>query len=65
MALLQEKQMFKIKHGYDSESKTFWLPVDMIESSEKLAAKNKLSKNQLVIQCLQYPIDNLEEEEEK
>ena len=52
--------MFKIQKGYDSESKTFRLPVDMIEQLEKLAAQNKLSLNQLVIQCLNYAISNLE-----
>ena len=32
----------------------------MIEQLEKLAAQNKLSLNQLVIQCLNYAISNLE-----
>ena len=42
--------MFKIQKGYDSESKTFRLPVELIEQLEKLAAQNKLSLNQLVVQ---------------
>ena len=33
--------MFKIQKGYDSESKTFRLPVELIEQLEKLAAQNK------------------------
>lgn len=53
--------MFKIQKGYDSESKTFRLPVEMIDKLETLATKNKLSLNQLVIQCLSYALDNLEE----
>lgn len=52
--------MFKIQKGYDSESKTFRLPVDLIEQLEKLAAQNKLSLNQLVIQCLNYAVSNLD-----
>lgn len=56
--------MFKIQKGYDSESKTFRLPKDMIQRLDKLAAHNKLSMNQLVIQCLQYALDNLEDEQE-
>lgn len=53
--------MFKIQKGYDSESKTFRLPVEMIRRLDALAAKNKLSLNQLVIQCLQYALDHVEE----
>ena len=51
--------MFKIQKGYDSESKTFRLPISMINELTLLASKNKLSLNQLVIQCLQYSLDNL------
>ena len=54
--------MFKIQKGYDSESKTFRLPIELIERLETLAAQNKLSLNQLVIQCLNYAIDNLEKD---
>ena len=52
--------MFKIQKGYDSESKTFRLPVELIEQLEKLAAQNKLSLNQLVVQCLNYAVSNLD-----
>ena len=53
--------MFRIQKGYDSESKTFRLPIELIERLEILAARNKISLNKLVIQCLNYAIDNLEE----
>ena len=56
--------MFKIQKGYDSESKTFRLPVELIEQLEKLAAQNKLSLNQLVVQCLNYAVSNLDRTEE-
>jgi len=52
--------VFKIQKGYDSESKTFRLPIELIERLETLAAQNKISLNQLVIQCLRYAVDNLE-----
>lgn len=52
--------MFKIQKGYDSESKTFRLPVELVNQLENLAAQNKLSLNQLVIQCLNYAVSNLE-----
>lgn len=54
--------MFKIQKGYDATSKTFRLPNEMIEKLETLAAKNKISLNQLVIQCLSYAIQNIEDE---
>ena len=59
--------MFKIQKGYDSESKTFRLPVELIKKLEDLAVQNKLSLNQLVIQCLNYAISNLDitEDDEK
>ena len=56
--------MFKIQKGYDSESKTFRLPTELIERMDILASKNKISLNKLVIQCLNYAIDNLEDNED-
>ena len=57
--------MFQIRKGYDSESKTFRLPIELIEKLDVLATQNKLSLNQLVIQCLTYAVDNLEVEKKK
>jgi predicted HicB family RNase H-like nuclease len=57
--------MFRIRKGYDSESKTFRLPIELIEKLDILAAQNKLSLNQLVIQCLTYAVDNLEVNNDK
>ena len=54
--------MFKIQKGYDSESKTFRLPTEMIRQLELLAAQNKISLNQLVIQCLNYALKNLDKD---
>jgi len=57
--------MFKIRKGYDSESKTFRLPIELIEKLEILATQNKLSLNQLVIQGLTYAVENLDANEKK
>ncbi len=58
--------MFKLQKGYDEYvTKTFRLPKEFVDSLEKIAFENKLSLNQLVIQCLKYAIDNLEEPENK
>ena len=54
--------MFKIQKGYDTTSKTFRLPIELVEQLDSLAYKNNLSLNQLVVQCLRYAIDNLDEE---
>jgi predicted HicB family RNase H-like nuclease len=52
--------MFKIQKGYDSESKSFRLPIKLIEDLGALAAQNKISLNQLVIQCLNYALENID-----
>ena len=54
--------MFKLQKGYSEYvTKTFRLPKEFVEQLEKTAFENNLSLNQLVIQCLQYAIDNLDE----
>lgn len=52
--------MWKIQKGYDSISKSFRLPKDIVEKLDKLAFENNLSLNQLVIQCLNFAIENLD-----
>ncbi len=54
----------KIKRE-EYESKTFRLPVDLVEKLAVIAARNNLSMNKLVIQCLNYALDNLEDDDEK
>ena len=55
--------MFRIQKGYDTVNKTFRLPIEMVENMDKLAYKYNLSLNQLVVQCLRYALENLEEDE--
>jgi predicted HicB family RNase H-like nuclease len=54
--------MLRIQKGYDSESKSFRLPIELIKQLEILAVQNKISLNQLVIQCLNYAVDNIEKD---
>lgn len=61
--IIRGDNMFTIRKGYDTVNKTFRLPVELVDSLEQLAADNKLSLNQLVIQCLQYALDDLEPDE--
>lgn len=53
--------MFKLKPGSETITKTFRIPVYMSERLEQLAYKNNLSLNAVIIQCLQYALDNLDE----
>ncbi|MBQ7131313.1 MAG: hypothetical protein IJO29_01965 [Oscillospiraceae bacterium] len=57
--------MWKIQKGYESVTKSFRLPIELVEELDKLAYENNLSLNQLVIQCLRYSLDNLEKDEDK
>jgi len=57
--------MFHIRKGYNSESKSFRLPIELLEKLNMLATQNNISLNQLVIQCLTYAVDNLAEDGEK
>ncbi len=53
--------MLKIKHE-EYDSKTFRLPIELIEKLAEIASKNNISMNKLVIQCLNYALDNIEDE---
>ena len=55
--------MFKIPRGYDTISKTFRLPVELVQKMEQLAAVNKISLNKLVTQCLIYAMENIDKAE--
>lgn len=55
--------MWKIQKGYESVSKSFRLPSELVEELDKLAYENNLSLNQLVIQCLNFALENLDNEE--
>lgn len=55
--------MFRIQKGYDTVTKTFRLPVELVENLDSLAYRYNLSLNQLVVQCLKYSLENLDESE--
>ncbi len=52
--------MFIVKKP-ESSNKTIRMPNELIDRLEKLAAEKDISFNQLVIQCCQYSLDNLQE----
>ena len=50
--------MFEIKKP-TSSNKTIRMPDSLIEKLEFLAAKHDISFNQLVVQCCEYALDNM------
>lgn len=56
--------MFTIKKDYvEYENKSLRLPTDLITKVQKLADDNALSFNKIVIQCIEYALDNMEQED--
>ncbi len=54
--------MFRIKKDrIEYENKSLRLPVDLIEKVQKLADENDLSFNKVVIQCIDYALDHMED----
>lgn len=51
--------MFKVKKE-EFTNKTFRMPNDLIEQLQSVAQEQSVSLNQLVVQCCQYALDNLE-----
>lgn len=41
-------------------NKTFRLPLDLVERLEQVAQGERVSMNQLVIQCCRYALDHME-----
>ena len=57
--------MFKLKKDYvEYENKSLRLPKDLITKIQELANKNNMSFNKVIIQCIEYALENSEEAEE-
>ena len=44
-------------------NRTLRFPVEIVDALNKLAAREKTSLNQVVVQCCEYALENLREEE--
>lgn len=55
-------EKFQIKKTLYS-NKTFRLPCDLIEALGRLAQHKQVSLNQLIIQCCEYALTHLDEED--
>ncbi len=51
--------MLELEKGFESVNKTFRIPVNIVERLETLAGEYNTSVNKIVIQCLEYALDNL------
>lgn len=56
--------MFKVKKP-DNINKTFRMPLELVKKLEILAQEKQVSLNNLVIQCCEYALENIDTEEEK
>jgi predicted DNA-binding ribbon-helix-helix protein len=54
--------MFKISSGYDTVTRTIRIPEYMYSKLSRLASNNKISVNQLIVQCIDYSLNNLQED---
>lgn len=57
--------MFKLKKEYvEYENKSLRLPKDLIAQVQAMADRNNMSFNKVVIQCIEYSLENAEKPEE-
>ncbi len=52
--------MFKVQKE-EYVNKTFRMPLELVAELEKLAQREKVSLNNLIIQCCKYSLANLKE----
>jgi hypothetical protein len=55
----------KIPKGYDTMSKSFRLPIELLEELGKIAQNNILSLNKLVTQCLFFELESIKKAEDE
>lgn len=49
----------------DKEVISFRIPKDLLSEIDKLANNNTLSRNEFMVQCLEYAISNIEDDNEE
>ena len=53
-------QMFNVKKP-EHINKTFRMPIELVQKLEVLAQQKNVSLNNLVVQCCEYAIDNMQQ----
>ena len=59
-----DERIFKIKKP-QSSNKIIRMPDELIEKLQQLATSNDISFNQLVVQCCEFALENMIEEDKK
>ena len=52
--------MLEIETSYPSVNKTFRIPMNIVDELERIAGEHNTSVNKVVVQCLQYALDNIQ-----
>ena len=55
--------MLEFEKGYESVNKTFRIPVHIVKELEQLAGKYNTSVNKIVVQCLEYALENISDDD--
>lgn len=56
--------MLEIEKSYPSVNKTFRIPINIVEQLEQIAGACNTSVNKVVIQCLEYALENIQPDAE-
>ena len=56
--------MFKIKKN-EHINKTFRLPTELVKRMEEIAQNKGISLNNLVVQCCEYALENIEHSDDE
>ncbi len=55
--------MLEFEKGFESVNKTFRIPVHIVKELEQLAGKYNTSVNKIVVQCLEYALENISDDD--
>ena len=57
--------MLEIEKSYPSVNKTFRIPINIVEELERIAGAYNTSVNKVVVQCLEYALENIQADTEQ
>ena len=57
--------MFKVQKAEETETRTYRLPVSLLEKLSKTAQDENVSVNSLIVQCCIYALEQLEQGEQR
>lgn len=57
--------MLEIEKSYPSVNKTFRIPINIVEELERIAGTYNTSVNKVVVQCLEYALENIQSDTEQ